>query len=167
MLTRPPHDRPVLPGPNTWLYDACSYDGYVEPSAPYPDMEVADAASPTLPGHQPAWAVMHNPHTEGVAYLWICLTEINQRWYGEGECGYWHMAHDRESAEIQAARHAARHDQAALAAYLSTADQPPTTVFSPSREQVETAVRRAQRHGRGSGRSGSATHRRTSGTAGR
>ncbi|MFM9452260.1 hypothetical protein [Streptomyces europaeiscabiei] len=147
MLTRPPHDRPVLPGPNTWLYDAHSYDGYVEPSTPYPDMDTLDGTSPTLPGHQPAWAVMHNPTTEGVAYLWICLTEVNQRWYGEGECGAWKMAFDRESAEIEAARHAAYHDQAALAAYLNEACQPPTTVFSPSRAQVETAIQRAQRHG--------------------
>lgn len=145
MLTRPPRERPVLPGRNTWLYALGTHDASVRA---YPDACDFYGTSPTVTGHHPTWAVMHNTTTtSSFAYLWLCLTEINCSIYGQGECGYWQITEDRPTAEAQAKQHAVGHDEAALAAYLDTADRPPTTVLIPTQKQVETAVRRAQTNG--------------------
>ncbi|WP_432156217.1 hypothetical protein [Streptomyces sp. bgisy153] len=144
MLTRPPRERPILPGRHTWLYSLASDD---IPVRPYPKTGDFYWTSPTADGHQPSWAVMHNPTAPAYAYLWLCLTEVNCSTYGTGECGYWKITEDRPTAEAQAARHAAAHDEAALAAHLDIASRPPSTVLIPTQHQVETAVRRSQTHG--------------------
>lgn len=144
MLTRPPRERPVLPGRHTWLYSLAPHD---IPVRPYPETADFYWTSPTAEGHQPSWAVMYNPTVTAYAYLWLCLTEINCSTYGTGECGYWAMTEDRPTAEAEVARHAAAHDEAALAAHLDTASRPPSTVLIPTQRQVEIAVRRSQTHG--------------------
>lgn len=144
MLTRPPRERPVLPGRHTWLYTLDSPDALIRA---YPASMNSSDLAPTADGHQPCWAVMHNPATTAYAYLWLCLTEVDCPIYGTGECGSWRMTEDRPTAEAQAARHAAAHDQDALAAHLDASTRPPSTVMIPTQQQVETAVRRSQAQG--------------------